>query len=264
MPLAHYLSPFSGPLAAADPMSRLTPNNGGGLAFAISKWQRLNRFLIMGVEGGTYYVGQKELALQNAKCLLECILSDGLRTVREIVKVSDEGRAIKNSPAIFALAVCAANGDNPTMRSMALDCLPKVCRTGTHLFEFCQYVRKFRGWGRGLKRAVANWYLLNADLNGLRDLDNVAYQLLKYQQREGWSHRDLLRLSHPMPTSGNVSTLFKYVVTGEAVEGKTYPDIVCAFEEAKTATKERLIQLIYAMACRARWFRPSISRTRTS
>jgi 60 kDa SS-A/Ro ribonucleoprotein len=47
----------------------------------------------------------------------------------------------------------------------------------------------FRGWGRGLKRAVGAWY-------AGREPRELAYQLAKYQHRGGWSHRDLLRLCH--------------------------------------------------------------------
>ncbi len=44
------------------------------------------------------------------------------------------------------------------------------------------------GWGRSLRRAVGGWY---AD----RSVDGLAYQAVKYRQREGLSHRDLLRLA---------------------------------------------------------------------
>ena len=40
-----------------------------------------------------------------------------------------------------------------------LAALPAVARTGTHLFLFAGYVEQFRGWGRGLRRAVADWYV---------------------------------------------------------------------------------------------------------
>jgi hypothetical protein len=36
-------------------------NNAGGFVFAVDKWARLDRFLILGAEGGTYYVGEREL-----------------------------------------------------------------------------------------------------------------------------------------------------------------------------------------------------------
>ncbi|KAG2501126.1 hypothetical protein HYH03_000944 [Edaphochlamys debaryana] len=47
-------------------------------------------------------------------------------------------------------------------------------------------------WGRGMRSAVANWYLAKAPAA-------LAYQVTKYSQRNGWSHGDLLRLAHPDP-----------------------------------------------------------------
>ena len=56
-----------------------------------------------------------------------------------------------------ALAVAASLGDEET-RKAALDALPQVARTGTHLFQFASFVEGFRGWGRSLRRAVGGWY----------------------------------------------------------------------------------------------------------
>jgi 60 kDa SS-A/Ro ribonucleoprotein len=53
--------------------------------------------------------------------------------------------------------MAAGTGDAVT-RALALEALPRVARTGTHLFHFLQFVGGFRGWGRGVRRAVAAWY----------------------------------------------------------------------------------------------------------
>ncbi len=63
-------------------------------------------------------------------------------------------------------------------------------RTATHLFQFAAFVEGFRGWGRSLRRAVGGWY-------AGRSPESLAYQAVKYRQREGMTHRDLLRLAHP-------------------------------------------------------------------
>ena len=65
-----------------------------------------------------------------------------------------------------------------------------MCRTGTHLFQFATFVEGFRGWGRSLRRAVGGWY-------AARSPEALAYQAVKYRQRDGMTHRDLLRLAHP-------------------------------------------------------------------
>src|ERR1700679_1297185 len=78
-------------------------NSAGGFVFAVSKWTRLDRFLVLGAEGGTFYAGEHKLVLENVTCVRECLAEDGARTVARIVEISDSGRAPKNDPAIFAL-----------------------------------------------------------------------------------------------------------------------------------------------------------------
>lgn len=177
-----------------QPIPGTTLNNAGGYAFEVDDWTRLHRFLILGTEGGTYHQGETELTRQNAACLFRCIASDGLRVVREIIEISEAGRAPKQKPTLFALAACAGADDDAT-RAAALKVLARVCRTGSHLLMFAGYVEQFRGWGRGLRNAVGDWYVNHPTLE---------LQLAKYAQRGGWSQRDLLRLAKPRPASGSV------------------------------------------------------------
>jgi 60 kDa SS-A/Ro ribonucleoprotein len=170
------------------------PNLAGGYAWAVDDWSRLRRFLILGVDGPTYYASERQLVKENAEAVLRCIALDGARTVEEIVAVSTAGRNPKQQPVLFALAACTAAEDGAT-RALALDAVAAVCRTGTQLFLFVGFVEQFRGWGRGMRRAIARWYVD-------RDADALAYQLVKYQQRDGWSHRDVLRLATPRPDRG--------------------------------------------------------------
>ncbi len=73
-----------------------------------------------------------ELAIENA---LEAIREDGARVVARIAEISESGRAPKNGPAVFALALAASLGDVQT-RTLAFAAVPRVCRIGTHLFAF--------------------------------------------------------------------------------------------------------------------------------
>jgi 60 kDa SS-A/Ro ribonucleoprotein len=179
-----------------------TLNNAGGYSFELDRWQKLDRFLILGTEGGTYYVAERKLTQANAKNVQVCIQTDGIRTVKQIVTISQSGRAPKNDPALFALAMCASLGNEIT-RNEALKSLSLVARTATHLFVFAEYAHAFRGWGRGLKRSIGNWY-------SEKEPDFLLYQIMKYQERNGWSHRDLLRLSHPKPVSSKHRVLFSW------------------------------------------------------
>ncbi len=204
--------------------AEMVPNSAGGFTFPVDDWTRLDRFLVLGSEGGSYYATERKLTRENAEAVSRCIKADGQRVVAKIVEVSHAGRAPKNDPALFALAMCASFVDTEAIKELAamkpdlegldaslfaeqardlrkriyravetrraaLNALPQVARIGTHLFHFIAFVEGFRGWGRALRRAVAKWY---AD----RPVDDLALQVIKYRQRDGWTHRDLLRLSH--------------------------------------------------------------------
>jgi 60 kDa SS-A/Ro ribonucleoprotein len=188
------------------PVKGTVPNSAGGYAFPVTDWVRLDRFLILGCEGGSYYATERALTRENALALVRCVKADGPYTVRHIAAVSDSGRAPKNDPAVFAIALAAAEGDAAT-RKAAYAAVPTVCRTGTHLFQFAAASDALRGWGRGLRQAVAGWYTAKS----ARDL---AYQVTKYQQRDGWAHRDLLRLSHPMAADPEVQAVLRWVTHG--------------------------------------------------
>ncbi|HEX6749294.1 MAG TPA: TROVE domain-containing protein, partial [Longimicrobium sp.] len=194
------------PQSAQIPGSAQVPNSAGGFAWPVDRWARLDRFLVLGSEGGTYYIGERTLTVENAAAAAECVAEDGARVVRRVVEISESGRAPNNDPALFVLAMVAGMGDEAA-RAAALEALPRVARTGTHLLHWLRYVQAFRGWGRGVRRAVGAWYLG-------KEPRELAYQLLKYPQRDGWSHRDALRLAHPKPADGEQRALLARAVTG--------------------------------------------------
>lgn len=215
-------------------------NQAGGFVFAVDQWVQLDRFLILGTEGGTYYASEKESTVKAAACVEKCIATDGLKTVARVVEISDGGRAPKNDPALLVLAMCAKKGDDAT-KAAARAALPKVARIGTHLFTLAQNIEAFGGWGRSTKRAFADWYQA-------KTLSSAAFQAVKYQSRNGWSHRDILRLAHPTPKDDGFKALFKWITKGEledvVIEGL---EIVKAFEVAKkTKDKKEIIALIKA------------------
>ena len=73
-------------------------NSAGGHAWQIDDWGRLDRFLVLGSEGGTFYVGERALTIENAEAVARCLAADGVRTVDRIAAISDGGRAPKNDP----------------------------------------------------------------------------------------------------------------------------------------------------------------------
>lgn len=222
------------PQSEPVPGKEQVKNYAGGYVFELDPWQYLDRFLIIGTEGGTYYASEKTLTVKACNNVLNCIKEDGVRVVNRITEISDQGRAPKNDPALFALAMCISLGDAPTKQAAA-EALPKIARIGTHLFHFVNYCEGFRGWGKTLKTAIKNWYH--------QDTEKLIYQAVKYQSRDGWSHRDLLRLSHPKPTTPRENAIYGWIV-GKPCNGLD-GTLIEGFERAKKAeTKEEIVRLI--------------------
>lgn len=216
------------PQSEAIPGTAQVPNNAGGFVFEVGDWSQLDRFLILGAEGNTYYVEERKLVQDNAKAVQRCIVEDGPRVVRRLVEISDSGRAPKNEPALFVLALCASAADDAT-RSEAFRALPKVARIGTHLFHFAAMVNELRGWGRGLRRAVGRWYSDQL-------VDKLAMNLVKYQSRDGWSNRDMLRLAHVKPTA-ITQPLLRWAVGKPDTSQPIHP-LIDAFEMLKANPKK--------------------------
>ena len=219
-------------------------NNAGGFSFIVDKWAHLNRFLILGSEGGTYYVGEAKLTKSNAKNVIACIKENGRRVVDTTVEISQAGRAPRNDAALFVLALAASLGDTETKR-YAFEKMPLVARIGTHLFGFADNIRNLRGWSKAVSKAFNRWY-------NDKSAREIAHQITKYQQRNGWSHRDIFRLSHIKTNDEEKQLMYRWVIKGN--EGGDLPDVVpqpeglrkiWAFERAKRATNEaEVIRLI--------------------
>jgi 60 kDa SS-A/Ro ribonucleoprotein len=179
-------------------------NNNGGFSFVIDAWSFYDRFLIIGPQSGNNAKDANLLADEGIALVKKLIKIDAIRVLSQAVQFSLEGRAPKNDSAIIAIAMVAAYG-NSAEQVAAYEAMLDVCRTGTHLFLFVQVVNQFGKWNAAAKRGVAKWYTSKQD-------DRLAVQLLKYQNRNGWSHRDVLRLGHIKPQSDVQNAMFRHVV----------------------------------------------------
>lgn len=196
---------------AASREARPAVNSAGGTgSFAVDDMGRLRRFLILGSEGGTYYASERELGLENAAAVARLIEAGrASEIIAEVLAVSRGGRAPKQSPTLFVLAmVCRLAG--ATGRKAGFAALPSIARTPTMLFEFLglsQALGETSGWGRGLRAAVSRVYSSKSAVD-------VAYAVTKYKAREGWTHRDVLRKAHVKPVSAGHQLVLQYAVSG--------------------------------------------------
>lgn len=225
--------------------SRQVPNSTGGYAFGLDCFAQLERFLILGTEGGTYYARQKQITRENAKNVIVALDVDYRRSIELICSIAQDRRAPRQEPAIFALAL-AASHKNVECRQYALSRLVVVCQHSTALFYFVHNVQKMRGWGPGLRNAIAVWYQGHGWHEG-RSLQSLAYQVSKYQSRTlwdkgpKWSHRDVLRLAHVVPHTADHARIYEWITKGTS---ETLPDYLQAVEACKTADLATTIKLI--------------------
>lgn len=230
---AHYgntkKTPQTQPIPGRE--SEMVENNAGGFVFEADAWKKLQRFLILGSEGGSYYADERTLTIECAQNVMRLIQLNGVEVVNVIHAVSINGKAYKQDPTMFALALAWAHGGLATRERIA-ECFNEIMRIGTHLFMFLNYVKDMTGWGKSLRRLIQNWYITKSPAQ-------LAFQVTKYKQRGGMSHRDALRLSHPKNCAPEVNAVLRWVVAGKAGLGErtviryhdnvpapvTYPDM---------------------------------------
>lgn len=209
--------------------SKQVANSAGGFAYGTDPMTQLRRFLILGSAGGSYYASERKLTTTNLLGVELAFEHSPAEALQTVIDVSLQGRAPRQSPTLYCLAM-ACGSTNLELRKDAIAAIPKICRTGTMLFEFLTYAEGFRGWGRSFKRGVAAWY-------EQKDPGLLALQMVKYRQREGWTHRDVLRLAHPVATTPEHKALYDFAC-GREVEGDAYallPPVVRGYHQAALA-----------------------------
>jgi len=225
--------PQSQPLMGRE----MVKNNAGGYVFKLSDMDYVTRFLILGTEGNTYYVGSDKLTADACKTVIEVLKSEnGSKAVELASEISDSGRAVKNSPAIFLLALAFTYGNHYT-KLVAKHRFGRIIRTGSHLLEFASYLNEIRGWGRSVRMAVANWY------NSL-GIAKLAYQLSKYQNRNGWRQADVLRLAHVKPANDLISSAFRWATKSEFDGNLKETAIAGKLEVEKAETVRQVVFVI--------------------
>lgn len=206
-------------------------NEAGGFTFPLSDADRFGRFLISGSETA-YYADAPTLTRENTQAAARLFAdpSMGQFALGVLTAISTSGRAQKVSPTLYALALALTVGHDATKQT-AVAVVPQVVRTGSHLFEFVSYLRSMRGWGRAARRAVEAWYAAQTP-------EKLVYQGIKYRERNGWSHRDLLRARHVPFKDERMAAVAHYLVkgwpgVGEEPHPEEYLQRVWAYEYLK-------------------------------
>src|ERR1051326_4486031 len=97
------------PQSQPIPGSNQVRNTGGGYSWAVDDWTRLDRFLILGAEGGTYYIKSK----QEGQAALERARGESvaLRNLANAAKLLESNPALLNLRLMQTLSAAQAAGN---------------------------------------------------------------------------------------------------------------------------------------------------------
>jgi len=190
-----------------------------------------------------------EIHRRNHPALFEQFSVEGVTHMR--IKNGRNEQMVRGGDVIYRtitlLSPSFVEEDHPedlALRQYALAQLSRVARTGTHLLHFAQFVRKFRGWGPTLRKALQHWYIDMPE-------ERLARQLLKYRERDGNRQEYVISHAHPKPPTETYHALFYWVKKGwPGIGDDPHPDpalrILWAYERAKRVTDEQeLLSLIH-------------------
>ena len=206
-------------------------NDAGGYVWKLPTLEHVNRYLVLGgaKDMGNYYRQSSDVNLECALSVLKMIrdpdASQFVQLCALLKAVSVGGRAPKQEPVLLSLAAAIVFAKTPAEKQLAFETMKECVRIPTHMFMLAGFVRdlsmskpekKGKGWGAGFRRAISHYY---TSRNG-RDL---AFQMTKYQNREGWTHADIIRMIHIDPTTladDGARLMFDYVMMKNSRKAK--------------------------------------------
>ena len=196
------------------------PNNAGGFVWQISDKEQVIRYLIIGSEGGNFYQTPQQVSSQCASCVLRMTRTpDNFKWLIDTIRqVSIEGRAAKQESTLLALATAIVFARTPADKTEALNAVKDCVRILTHMYMLIGYIKIFSkaghpslaasgarapatapppvtgsGIGRGIRRVFGEYFYSRAGIE-------IANLMTKYQNREGWTIKDVLTLIHINPS----------------------------------------------------------------
>jgi 60 kDa SS-A/Ro ribonucleoprotein len=187
-----------------------TTSHEGGIVSKVNGKILLERFLILG-SAGTFYASGGDVTKTMTTGVKQYIDEHPVEALMLTLKVAKERLALRKDPAIYVLALLSMPTVTESVRKYAYRELLTVCPTGTDLlhymaFRYPEGPQGMRHSGMGFRKAIGRWF---------RDHPNLPLQAVKYEQRDGWSLRDVLRVARPQLLLDEQHETLSFIVNKE-------------------------------------------------
>lgn len=186
---------------------------------------QIKRFLNYGREAPFYQPGDRFLNKYfEPDCLtsVEALIAQGcdLAPPIYIIKAFSDGYSAHPESLVYALAFCTRH-TNFKLRKYAYIAFKTVCKSSENLFLFVKFASDLaaphKGWGHGWRQVVNNWYLKQNPLE-------LAKNVTRHRGRHFWTHRDIIKLSHPRSLDIAKQAVLKYIMAGLEVARNEFGD----------------------------------------
>lgn len=174
----------------------------------------LKRFLHYGRETPLYTPGDRMLNKffePNCMTSIDALIADdrGVDAVAHIVKAFHDGYSAHPEALVFALTACIRQKLNEPLKENAYNAFKTVCKSPKHFFLFVKFSNELcapnSGWGQGCRRVVNDWYLKQTPLE-------LAETVTRYRGMYYWTHRDIVKLTHPKTDDVALKAVLKYLI----------------------------------------------------
>ena len=201
----------------------MVKSNQGGYVFTISELSALIRLLVIG-ESNSIYQNDKDMLETIIQVVLPFILRDeksGLTALSVCIKADSDRMVFRKKNLMLVLAILAKLGHTQKVRQATYGAVLDLVRTLDHMAMFVTFYELAgfgmkrpdgsdvgTGWGRGFKSCMNAWF-------NSKEPSRLLYLFSKYKNRNGWSFRDLLRLTKPKPFSDDHNRAFSFACEKE-------------------------------------------------
>lgn len=205
-----------------------TLNSCGKVVYKLDDLARLKRFMFLGSENSTLYINKNDLTKENLMCLENLLVQERYDDILNVI-IEFKDRSFKKDYLLYVLARCCSIklpqctsdwGNDNIPKDFKADCFKltsDICGIPTHLFLFIELYEAINkrlynttGWNSYMKRMVSNWY-------NSKSVKDLMYHITKYQNRNNWTHRDVLRLTHIKNSDIHYNNIYKYLAKGSDV-----------------------------------------------